>query len=99
MVNQNVTELIPDEFKDIHCLSFDRYTRYNNFHKRDSALVGQSIDLPFKISNTQAIFLNLTTALRFDPITNSAMIECVLKKANSSTITFIMDLNGHLVYR
>lgn len=98
LINQNVTQLIPDEFKDIHCLAFDRYTRYNNFHKRESALVGKSIDLPFKISNNQVIFLNLTTALRFDPISNGANIECILKKVNDLTITFITDLNGNLIY-
>lgn len=80
-------------------MAFDQYVRYNDFNNKESVLLGQSIDLPFKISNTHAVFLNLTSALRFNPIDNSAIIECILRKVNNSAITFIMDLNGHLVYR
>jgi len=55
-------------------MAFDKFVRYNHFNNKDSVLLGQSIDLPFKISNSHAVFLNLTTALRFDPINNSAFI-------------------------
>lgn len=41
----------------------------------------------------------MTSGLRFDHINNCAVVQCILKKVTNTTISFIMNLEGQLVYK
>ncbi len=38
-------------------------------------------------------------SLRYDPVSNCAVAQCILKRLNNNAINFIVDLDGELKYK
>lgn len=83
----------------LHDIGFNNFVKTKDFQQSNSVLIGKTLELPFKVNENHAIFLHLSSELRYDPITNKPTVQCMLKKITNDAVHFIMNLDGKLLYR
>ena len=99
LLNCNLVDIIPVEYRKSHTDAFDRYIKNVSFRNTKSPLFMPGIELPFRVDREHVVFLKVDSALRFDPVNNVTCIQSLLRRNSDDSIKFVIDLDGQLVYK
>lgn len=80
----------------IHNKKFDEFYKKSNLL---SCVLGTTIELPYKAGPEQVLFLETSAVIRYDPVSNCASIQCLIKTVTNDAINFIVDMECNLKYK
>lgn len=98
LLNENAAKIIPEEFANMHSWAFSDYMRDDSLRTKRSQFLTDTIELPFKVTDQEVRFLNLTSRLHLDFIAEEPCVQCILSLPASDSINFIMSIEGKIQY-
>ena len=70
LIGAKLTQIIPEMFVELHRSSFHRFVSSSSFRVEESAFLGDTLELPFRVNDKEVIFFCVSSRLFMDPISN-----------------------------